>query len=935
MSFNTALSGLSAASSDLRITGNNIANASTVGFKSSRAEFADVYASSLLGSGSNQIGSGVKLANVAQQFDQGTISFTNNSLDLAIDGNGFFVLSDDGARSYTRAGSFAVDAEGFIVSNAGSRVQGFTANATGTLSGILGDLQVSTDSLPPRQTSLVEASVNLDARAPVLSELGTSHTTQGIAIGTPQLGLPASTPTTLETNGAPVGFDFSVNTSSSITAANAISAFDFSGAAATTFEIEMTGSSIPSENITANITLDSNIATLQDLITDIRNDLAGTGIGIDVREDPNNLGRLQFYAVNSGENSTITVDPNDDESGYGTGVTQAILENALGAIAQGTGGAAGASNTAPLGSTGVVGALSAASFDLTVGGSSGNNGTVTIDLDADITDANDLIAAIQSDILASGLSVDVRLDPVDNSRIEFFSTVSGESSSITIGNLDASNNGVTSPDIINVLNLATGISVPGVAAASNGYATQSVDVVYPDGSVQTVTIDEGSSAAEIAAQFASTNVPDVNATASTTAVLSTAGYNNLSGTLEFSLNGVVVPGNSLQEIADSINLGLPGVGTVSATIDPIGDLILTDAVGNDLVFGVTGGPTDTIEVAGTQGGNVTLDTAGTNVVAVGGRIDFTLAEGVTMANAVPAVTNVFGVLDPTAFTQFALRTFDPTNQDTYNAATSLTVFDSLGNPHALSLYFVKERFTPGVPGEEENRWSAYALIDGVDVGDPDPNLPPPQNLDPSRARFNLQFNTDGTINPAGTDSILVSNWVPLDEDGNPNGATGPLNVLGGGALPIAQPPSSSNMEIRLTDSTQFGREFALGSILQDGYTSGQLSGLAIDGEGIVSARFTNGETSVLGQVALADFNNTQGLQAIGDTSWIETNASGVAVIAAPTSGSLGSITSGALEDSNVELSEQLVQLIIAQRNFQANSRTITTADEVTQTIINI
>ena len=85
MSFNTALSGLSAASSDLRITGNNIANASTVGFKSSRAEFADVYASSLLGSGSNQIGSGVKLANVAQQFDQGTISFTNNSLDLAID----------------------------------------------------------------------------------------------------------------------------------------------------------------------------------------------------------------------------------------------------------------------------------------------------------------------------------------------------------------------------------------------------------------------------------------------------------------------------------------------------------------------------------------------------------------------------------------------------------------------------------------------------------------------------------------------------------------------------------------------------------------------------------------------------------------------------------------------------------------------------------
>ena len=157
MTFNTALSGLSAASSDLRITGNNIANASTIGFKASRAEFADVYSSSLLGSGSNQIGGGVKLANIAQQFDQGTISFTNNSLDLAVDGNGFFVLSDNGARAYTRAGSFGVDDEGFVVANSGSRVQGFTANQAGTLSGILGDMQINTSNIAPQQTTLIEA----------------------------------------------------------------------------------------------------------------------------------------------------------------------------------------------------------------------------------------------------------------------------------------------------------------------------------------------------------------------------------------------------------------------------------------------------------------------------------------------------------------------------------------------------------------------------------------------------------------------------------------------------------------------------------------------------------------------------------------------------------------------------------------------------------
>jgi flagellar hook protein FlgE len=282
-----------------------------------------------------------------------------------------------------------------------------------------------------------------------------------------------------------------------------------------------------------------------------------------------------------------------------------------------------------------------------------------------------------------------------------------------------------------------------------------------------------------------------------------------------------------------------------------------------------------------------------------------------------------------------LNTFDPSNQDTYNAATSLTIFDSLGNPHALSLYFVKERFTPGVAGEEENRWSTYALIDGQNIGDPDPNLPPPQNQEATLARFGLQFNSDGTLNPSGTDPILVSNWVPLDQEGNPNGAVGPQNILGGGGLPVPQPPESSNFELRLTDSTQFGQDFALGSIDQNGFATGKLSGLAIDDDGVVQARFTNGQNSTLGQIAIADFTNTQGLTSVGDTSWIETNQSGPPVVAAPGSGSLGSISSGALEDSNVELSEQLVQLIIAQRNFQANSRTISTADEITQTIINI
>src|SRR6056297_1148833 len=263
MTFNTALSGLSAAAADLRITGNNIANSSTVGFKASRAQFADVYASSLLGSGGNDIGSGVKLANVAQQFDQGTISFTDNALDLAIDGSGFFVLSDQGARSYTRAGMFGVDDSGFITAANGARVQGFSANASGTVSGVLGDLQIQTSNLAPARTTEVNATVNLDAREPVLARIGSTISTAGSSIGTAQSGIADPTRTILETAGPPVPFDFSVDQATSVSANNAISGFDLRGPNASTFEVQLSGASTPAENQTVTITLDSNITSLQ------------------------------------------------------------------------------------------------------------------------------------------------------------------------------------------------------------------------------------------------------------------------------------------------------------------------------------------------------------------------------------------------------------------------------------------------------------------------------------------------------------------------------------------------------------------------------------------------------------------------------------------------------------------------------------------------
>jgi flagellar hook protein FlgE len=144
-----------------------------------------------------------------------------------------------------------------------------------------------------------------------------------------------------------------------------------------------------------------------------------------------------------------------------------------------------------------------------------------------------------------------------------------------------------------------------------------------------------------------------------------------------------------------------------------------------------------------------------------------------------------------------------------------------------------------------------------------------------------------------------------------------------------------NLTFNLRSSTQYGSTFGVNSVTQDGFTTGRLIGIDIDSSGIVQARYTNGRSLPLGQVALANFANPQGLQQLGDTNWAETFGSGQALRGQAGSSSFGLVQSGALEASNVDITEQLVNMITAQRNFQANAQMISTSDAITQTIINI
>ena len=252
----------------------------------------------------------------------------------------------------------------------------------------------------------------------------------------------------------------------------------------------------------------------------------------------------------------------------------------------------------------------------------------------------------------------------------------------------------------------------------------------------------------------------------------------------------------------------------------------------------------------------------------------------------------------------AASTFDRTDPTTYNYSTSLTVYDSLGNPLLATMYFR--------PTTTANLWEAHLWVTNS-AGTAIEVVP---NGNVANEPLRMQFSNTGTLTSVTPQigAATVADYTPT------NPGTGAANL---------------DFEVDFGGTTQFGTNFSVNSLTQDGYTSGRLSGVDIGDTGIIQARFTNGQNRVLGQVALANFNNPQGLQQLGDTQWAETADSGAALVGAPSTSSLGVIQSGALESSNVDLTEELVKMITAQRNFQANAQVISTADTITQTIINI
>ncbi len=357
-----------------------------------------------------------------------------------------------------------------------------------------------------------------------------------------------------------------------------------------------------------------------------------------------------------------------------------------------------------------------------------------------------------------------------------------------------------------------------------------------------------------------------------------------------------------------------GIGTKVAAVEQDFTQGAISTTSNPLDIAVTGKGFFRLSDNGTlsyaRNGQFHLDNAGFVVTAENLNVTgYTVDASGAIVAAAPAPMQVSNAqLPPTPTSSFRITlnldstknppstaVFDETDPSSYNDSTSGSVIDSLGNSHVFTLFFVKTA-TPG-------QWDLHSSVDGTALANVDLGAG-------AGSPINLNFDTSGVLTTA----------MPIAGVG--------LTVGGGAVTPL-------NFRLDFSGTSQFGASFAVNSLVQDGFTSGRLAGFNVSATGIMIGNYTNGQSRNLGQFVLSNFSVPRGLTPLGGGRWGETSDSGMPVVAAPGSGELGAIQSSATENSNVDLTVELVNMITAQRVYQANAQTIKTQDQVLQTLVNL
>ena len=775
MSFYTSLTGLNSATAQLAVTSNNIANVGTSGFKRSRADFGDIFSTSPLQKSSSNIGQGVSLKQVSQEFSQGNISTSGNSLDLAITGDGFFPLkTPDGLQDiYTRNGSFTLNDQNNVVNSTGQRLMAASVDSSGKA-----DL------------------TNLNALTIPSKTSGEAVETTKIQLG---LNLPADS--------AVITADFDRSNASTYNKSTALTVYDSGGNGylATVYYVK-----------TQNATMDSPFSKWQSYFF-----VGDTQVKPALQQATDTVGAALFV------NKYGDVLPKTDSRVIpSSGTTEMYSLDQLTdsrpsspATAVGTTlGSAAYTNGALVGATGTL------SFNIAVDGGTPQAINYTLkpaDSDPEVlarnieiainnlmgalpdTPDNTATANVNEFAVNARFGTTVQFDP-DTARFSFASGTTGDTSSIAISGADAK--------ATSLMGLAASDNLSVAASSTQALRGKPSEPAVLSGEVMTINTAKS-------IQVTSSNK-------------------------DFFV--------SVDGIAAKVELPFP---TTYSNIDSFAKA-LQDKI-NTIVDAETGRKVLGVTVAfdpKTKQLNFTTGTTGSNAaIQVSGAADWGLAN-----------TEM----------QFGTTT----------EWKKLTQFTENG-----ALQFVKN-------GEQTE--------DGEGVSDKTEWWP--VYLDRGELSFDL---TGKPVSPL-TDMPFETAFL--------QGGKGALT-----------------MSIDFTKSTQYSSAFAVLSQSQDGAPEGELMGLNINPDGLVNATYSNGSQVSLGKIVLANFSSPSGLRQVGDASYLASASSGVAKIGEAGSAGFGSIRAGATERANVDLTQELVDLITAQRNFQANAKAIETSSTMTSAIINI
>lgn len=283
--------------------------------------------------------------------------------------------------------------------------------------------------------------------------------------------------------------------------------------------------------------------------------------------------------------------------------------------------------------------------------------------------------------------------------------------------------------------------------------------------------------------------------------------------------------------------------------------------------------------------------------------------------------------------------FSQTNPQSYNFPTSATVYDSLGTRHTAGLFFVKQSTNPAAtPPVEANTWSVYATFKNDLV-------PPAPSAAPIVVATLVFDENSGNLKKDSSTGEHVSQVVQVNSASGEavvDPVTGKIKYSAGASFRIVVPAekvgsgaATMDFNIDLSAFTQRRTVSGVYETIQDGAPPGEVANVSVSSDGLITARYTNGQSADLGKVVLATFRNPNGLMSIGDNLWSETVDSGLAAVAGPGEGLNGTINAGRIEESNVDMSQELVMMIIQQRNYQANAQSIKTQDQILQTLINM